>query len=146
MRWKLPMVTTSSFSANRFGNTIPQALLNPSLTQVEPFQDQRSYRGGKFTDLSHPQEYRRCEVDAEITALLDSVPSPTLIFTSDELNAAISRLMPKKAGGIDNLAPIKHILHTGPVPCRLILLLLNNFIHHIHIPESFKKSLILPIH
>ena len=68
-----------------------------------------------------------------------------IIFNSRDLHTAIQALKPKKAGGLDQVAP-EHLLHLGPISRHLLLTVMNTFCRHTHVPQSFKRGIVIPIH
>ena len=77
--------------------------------------------------------------------IANSIIPSKVEFTMDEFNQAIKKLKRNKAPGIDNISA-EHVIFSGHNLRRLLLLLLNSMLSSGHIPESFLRGIIIPIH
>nr|XP_054766964.1 uncharacterized protein LOC129274137 [Lytechinus pictus] len=68
-----------------------------------------------------------------------------LTLTSHDLDTAIRKLKLHKAPGLDNITS-EHLVHSGPIFRRLLLLLLQNSTKLAHLPASLKEAVIIPLH
>ena len=98
-----------------------------------------------FQDLSTPESHSSDGAHTLLSSQEEAPQGLEHLFTSTEMNAAISALKLGKASGPDNIAP-EHLLHAGCTTRLLLLILMNWMVHLKHIPPSLKEGLVVPIH
>ena len=112
------------------------------------YTDQEVLEGWEkyFRSLSSSQTVGSEEITAERDNMgLNHVSEdPKITFNSRDLHTAIQGLKPKKAGGLDQVVA-EHLLNSGPV-FQLLLTVMNSFCRHAHVPQNFKRGIVIPIH
>ena len=99
-----------------------------------------------FSDLAKPDKkhFQQSIIDS-VQDIANSITPTKVEFTMEELNTAIQKLKRNKAPGFDNVSA-EHVIFSGNNFRRLLLFLLNSMLSCGHIPESFLKGIIIPIH
>ena len=83
-------------------------------------------------------------ISEEYLSLLDTSAGDEIPITADEVKEAIQSLKPHKAPDPDGIDP-EHIIHSGPLACKLLTDLFNAIVTTGHIPTVFQLSYITPI-